>query len=49
MLYPLVLQCLGRCGLSERRVVIVLLRLSQVHRLVPIYSGLFSIEFPVDK
>jgi hypothetical protein len=42
ILYPLVLQCLGRCGLSEHRVVVVLLRLSQVHRLVPILDSFQS-------
>ena len=37
--YPLILQLLGRCGLSEHRVVVVLLRLSQLHRLVPIVDS----------
>ena len=37
--YPLILQLLGRCGLSEHRVVVVLLRLSQIHRLVPILDS----------
>ena len=37
--YPLILQCLGRCGLSEHRVVVVLLWLSQIHRLVPIMDS----------
>ena len=39
ILYPLILQLLGKCGLSEHRVVIVLLRLSQIHRLVPILDS----------
>ena len=42
IIYPLILQCLGRCGLSEHRVVVVLLRLSQVHRLVPILDSFQS-------
>ena len=37
--YPLVLQFLGRCGLGEHRVVVLTLRMSQVHRLVPMLDS----------
>ena len=40
--YPLILQCLGRCGLGEHGVVVVLLRLLQIHRLVPILDSFQS-------
>ena len=39
ILYPLILQLLGKGGISEHRVVIVLLKLSQVHRLVPVFDS----------